>query len=182
MKEEKQTENLTHELPVDSAPAEEIASQEEAARNASAPAEEPSASEALTLKAASETERKKTYRTGSKIAAFVFFTITLVVFVFYQVFSVMFLYTPFANSPENLGEAIGAIFGYIFGFVITIIFGVAQLPENIVSIILFKRLLGKSDKKWQNVLFRVFFILSIVMLAVTILSFVLFVVVISAAH
>ena len=118
------------------------------------------------------------YTTGSKIAAFIFFIITLVVFILYEVFCANFLYAPFANSPENLGEAISAIFGYMFGLVITLIFGIVQLPENIISIILFSRLRGKSNKKWENVLFTVFFALSIVMLVATILSFALFVAVI----
>ena len=122
----------------------------------------------------------KQYSTGTKIAAFIFFAITLAVFIFYEIFSITFLYSPFANSPENLGEAIAVIFGYTFGLVITIIFGIAQLPENIISIILFARLRGKSNKKWENVLFTVFFALSIAMLAIMILSFALFMLVIAA--
>ena len=112
---------------------------------------------------------------GSKIAAFFFFAVTVTIFALYQYCSAVFLYAPIASSPGNLGEAIAAIFGYLFGFVLALVFGVAQLPGNIVSIILFKRLRGRSDKKWENVLFTVGFILSILMLVVTLLSFALFI-------
>ena len=126
------------------------------------------------LKKSSEQERFKTYKTGTKVAAFLFFLITLAVFVVYMIFATEFLFKIFASKPENFGEAIGAIFGGIFGLVMTFIFGVAQLPENIIAIILFKRLRGRSDKKWENVLFTVMFALSIVMLLVMILTIVLF--------
>ena len=122
------------------------------------------------------------YKTKTKIAAFFFFAITLAVFVLYEYFSAVMLYAPIASSPGNFGEALAAIFGYLFGFIITLIFGVVQLPENIISIILFKRLRGKSCKKWENILFTVCFALSIVMLIVTLLSFALFVGVISLNH
>ena len=117
---------------------------------------------------------KKTYKTGTKIAAFVFFLITAGIFAIYEYLSFTLLYLPLVESIDNFGEAIAAIFGYIFGLIYTIVFAIAQLPANIISIILFKRIRGKSDKKWENALFTVFFALSIVMLLVTILSTVLF--------
>ena len=117
---------------------------------------------------------KHAYRTGTKIAAFVFFLITAAIFTLYEYFAFTFLYLPLMESIDNLGEAIAAIFGYIFGLIYTIIFAIAQLPANIISIILFKRLRGKSDKKWENVLFTVFFALSIVTLLVTVISTLLF--------
>ena len=123
---------------------------------------------------ASAEERKKTYKTGTKIAAFVFFLITAGIFALYEYFAFTFLYLPLMQSIDNLGEAIATIFGYIFGLIYTIIFAIAQLPANIIAIILFKRIRGKSDKKWENVLFTVFFALSIVMLIVTVLSMALF--------
>ncbi len=128
---------------------------------------------------AAEEPLRKSYKTGTKVAAFIFFIITLAVFVVYEIFSVEFLYMPFAEHIDNVGEAIAAIFGYLFGLVMTFIFGLAQLPENIISIILFSRLRGKSDKKWENVLFTVMFALSIVMLLVMILSFALFLIIIA---
>ena len=136
--------------------------------------ETPSSEEQQTNVAAKNSAEEpccRSYKTGTKVAAFIFFIITLAVFVVYEIFSVEFLYMPFAEHIDNLGEAIAAIFGYIFGLIMTFIFGLAQLPENIISIILFKRLRGKSDKKWENVLFTVMFALSIVMLLVMILSF-----------
>ena len=119
---------------------------------------------------------KRTYRTGTKIAAFIFFVITLGVFIFYEIFAYEFLFNIFAKGPDakDFGEAVGAIFGGIFGLIMTFIFGAAQLPENIISIILFARLRGRSDKNWENVLFTVMFALSIVLLAVMILTFALF--------
>jgi len=116
----------------------------------------------------------KSYRTGTKIAAFIFFIITAGIFVLYEYFAFTFLYLPLMESIDNIGEAFAAIFAYIFGLIYTLIFAVAQLPANIVTIILFKRLRGKSDKKWENVLFTVFFALSIVMLLVTVISTLLF--------
>lgn len=119
---------------------------------------------------------KRTYRTGTKIAAFIFFVITLGVFIVYEIFAYEFLFNIFAKGPDakDFGEAMGAIFGGIFGLIMTFIFGAAQLPENIISIILFARLRGRSDKNWENVLFTVMFALSIVLLAVMILTFALF--------
>ena len=137
------------------------------------PSDKPSP-ETERLKSASEAERKKTYKTGTTVAAFIFFVITLAVFIVYEVFANNFLFKIFATKIDNFGEAIGAIFGGIFGLIMTFIFGAAQLPENIISIILFGRLRGRSDKKWENVLFTVFFALSIVMLLVMILTIVLF--------
>lgn len=117
---------------------------------------------------------QRTYRTGTKIAAFIFFLITAGIFAIYEYLSFSFLYLPLLESIDNFGEAIAAIFGYIFGLIYTIVFAVAQIPANITAIILFKRLRGRSDKPWENVLFTVMFALSIVMLLVTILSTVLF--------
>ena len=117
---------------------------------------------------------QRTYRTGTKIAAFFFFLVTAGIFAVYEYLSFTFLYLPLVNSLESFAEAIGAIFGYIFGLIYTLIFAGAQLPANIVAIILFKRLRGRSDKKWENTLFTVFFALSIVLLLITILSTVLF--------
>ncbi|MBO4472895.1 MAG: hypothetical protein J5765_03710 [Clostridia bacterium] len=116
----------------------------------------------------------KSYRTGTKIAAFIFFIITAGIFALYEYLAFTFLYLPLMESIDNLGEAFAAIFAYIFGLIYTLIFAVAQLPANIVTIILFKRLRGKSDKKWENVLFTVFFALAIVMLLVTVISTLLF--------
>lgn len=116
----------------------------------------------------------KSYRTGTKVAAFIFFIITAGIFALYEYFAFTFLYLPLMESIDNIGEAFAAIFAYIFGLIYTLIFAVAQLPANIVTIILFKRLRGKSDKKWENVLFTVFFALSIVMLLVTVISTLLF--------
>lgn len=113
---------------------------------------------------------KRTYRTGTKIAAFIFFLITAAIFALYELLAFKFLYLPLMSSIDNIGEAFAAIFAYIFGLIYTLVFAVAQLPTNIVSIILFKRIRGKSDKKWENVLFTVFFALSIVMLLITVLS------------
>jgi len=117
---------------------------------------------------------KKNYRTGTKIAAFIFFVITAGIFALYEFFAFSFLYLPLLESIDNIGEAFAAIFAYIFGLIYTLVFAIAQLPANIISIILFKRLRGKSDKKWENVLFTVFFALSIVMLLVTVISTLLF--------
>ena len=117
---------------------------------------------------------QRTYRTGTKISAFFFFLITAGIFAVYEYLSFSFLYLPLINSVEGFAEAIGAIFGYIFGLIYTLVFAGAQLPANIVAIILFKRLRGRSDKKWENTLFTVFFALSIVLLLITILSTVLF--------
>lgn len=121
-----------------------------------------------------EEKPKRAYRTGTKIAAFIFFFITLAVFTIYEVFASEFLFKIFATKAESFGDAMGAIFGGIFGLIMTFIFGAAQLPENIISIILFGRIRGKSEKKWENVLFTVFFALSIVMLLAMILTLVLF--------
>ena len=134
----------------------------------------PASEETEALKAASEAERKKTYKTGSKVAAFIFFFITLGVFAVYEFCASTFLYSPLINGINDFGEAIAAVFGYSIGLVFTMIFGVAQLPENIISIILFKRLRGKSDKKWENRLFTVMFALSIVMLLLMIITIGLF--------
>ena len=143
--------------------------------------EDPAHTNAEALQAASEQEKKKLYKTGSLVAAMIFFVITLVIFGFYEFFCFTFLYGPLIHSPESFGEAIAAVFGYIYGFVITIIFGLAQIPANITAIILTSRLRGKSDKKGVNVFFNVLFALSIVMLVVMILSIGLFLAIVSAS-
>ena len=130
------------------------------------------------LRKASEAERKRTYKPGSKVAAFIFFFITVAIFAIYEYLAVTFLYMPFIHSINDLGEAIAAIFGYTFGLVFTMIFGAAQLPGNIIAIILFSRIRGRSDKKWENTLFTVFFALSIVMLILMILTIGLFFIII----
>ena len=112
----------------------------------------------------------KPYRTGTVVAAFIFFAITLTVFIFYEVFAISFLYVPFANGIDNIGEAIAAIFGYTFGLAITLAFGVAQLPENIISIILFNRIRRRATTKGKRITYTVFFALSIVMLLVMLLT------------
>ena len=127
----------------------------------------------------SEDKKQKEYSTGTKISAFLFLAITLVVFILYVKFAYTFLFQPILESIHDFGEAIAAIFGYLFGFILTLGFGIAQLPENIISIILFRRLRGKSCYAWENVLFTVCFILSLVMLLVTILSFLAFIAVIA---
>ena len=176
------------ELPAEeSLPEQDEATTEPALTNEGAPETSPEAETEISAEVPSEapaeeaapapSPKTKEYKTRSKITAFIFFAITLAVFVAYETFCVKFLYLPFANAPGSLSEAIGAIFGYVFGLIITFIFGIVQLPENIISIILFKRLRGKSDKPWENTLFTVFFALSLVMLLATILSFALFLVV-----
>jgi len=115
-------------------------------------------------------KKERTYRTGTKIAAFFFFILTVAIFSLYEFFAISYLYMPFANGVKSISEAIAAIFGYAFGLVITLIFGVAQLPENIISIILFKRLRGQSDKNWENKLFSICRILSILMLLIMLLT------------
>lgn len=152
----------------------ELIDPEEAEQDPALPAEDNAQTDVAALKAASEQEKKKLYKTGSLVAALIFFTITLVIFGFYEYFCFYFLYGPLINSPGSFGEAIAAVFGYIFGLAITIIFGVAQIPANITAIILTSRLRGKSDKKGVNVFFNVLFALSIVMLVVMVLSIVLF--------
>ena len=142
------------EIPEEATPAEETAP----ARRKKAPAE----------------PLQRTYKTGTKIAAFIFFVITAGIFVIYEYLAFSFLYLPLLESIDSFAEAIGAIFGYIFGLIYTLVFAGLQLPANIAAIILFKRIRGKSDKAWENVLFTVLFILTIVMLVVTILSTVLF--------
>ena len=112
----------------------------------------------------------KTYGMGTVIAGFIFFAITVCVFALYEYFAITFLYMPFANEVENIGEAIAVIFGYTFGLIITIIFGVAQLPENIISIILFKRMRRGADTKGKRIAYTVFYALSIVMLIVMLLT------------
>lgn len=156
---------------------------EDMPEQAPVPAEEPAPTpvDASTeeLKAASEAERKKTYKTGSKVAAFIFFFITLGVFAVYEYCATVFLYAPIINGIHDFGEAIAAIFGYSIGLVFTMIFGAAQLPENIISIILFKRLRGKSDKKWENRLFTAMFALSIVMLLLMVITLALFFIIVN---
>ena len=148
---------------------------EDLPEQAPAPAEDATAD----LKAASEAERKKTYKPGSKVAAFVFFFITLAVFIVYEYCATVFLYSPIINGVHDFGEAIAAVFGYSIGLVFTMIFGAAQLPENIISIILFKRLRGKSDKKWENRLFTAMFALSIVMLLLMVITLALFFIIVN---
>ncbi len=149
---------------------------EEVPEQAPAPADD----ETEALKAASEAERKKTYKTGSKVAAFIFFFVTLAVFAAYEYCATLFLYGPLINGVHDFGEAIAAIFGYSIGLAFTMIFGAAQLPENIISIILFKRLRGKSDKKWENRLFTAMFALSIVMLLLMIITLALFFIIVGS--
>ena len=124
-------------------------------------------------------QEKKGCSTGTMIASIVFFAITLVVFVLYEFFSIKFLYDPLINSPGDLGEAIAAVFGYVFGLVMTIIFGIAQLPENIISIILTNRVRFYAENKGKRIVFTILYALSIVMLLVTLLSFALFVLMIA---
>ena len=160
--------DVTEETDLDKSPV--------AKEGASVPSEETDAPTHTASRPIQPTEEKpvRTYKTSTKVAAFIFFFITLAVFTIYEVFASEFLFKIFATKAESFGDAVGAIFGGIFGLIMTFIFGAAQLPENIISIILFGRIRGKSDKKWENVLFTVFFALSIVMLLVMILTLVLF--------
>lgn len=121
-------------------------------------------------------EKRKTYGSGSIVSGFIFFSFTVTVFVLYVIFSISVLYAPLLDSPENLGEAIASIFGYLIGLIVTFGFAIAQLPENIVSIILFQRLRTRAEKKGSKVLYTVFFALSICMLALTVLSLLIFLV------
>ena len=122
--------------------------------------------------AAKEPEARKpakVYGTGTAIAAFIFFAITACVFIVYEYFAITFLYMPFANGVNDIGEAIAAIFGYTFGLVITIIFGVAQLPENIIAIALFRRVRSCATGG-KRILYTVFLAISIAMLVLMILT------------
>ena len=130
--------------------------------------------EGVSLQEISEAERKRTYKTGSKVAAFIFFAIAFVAFAICEYFATIFLYTPLIKGVHDFGEAIAAIFGFTFGLVITGICGVAQLPFNIVSIVLFARLRGKSDKKWENRLFTAMLVISIVTLVLLVVTFAAF--------
>ena len=111
----------------------------------------------------------KVYGTGTAVAAFIFFAITTCVFAVYEYFAITFLYAPFANGVHDIGEAIAAIFGYTFGLVITIIFGIAQLPENIIAIVLFKRVRSCASGG-KRILYTVFYALSIAMLILMLLT------------
>ena len=122
------------------------------------------------LQRISNAQVKKTCGTGSKVAAYIFFGITVAVFAFYLFLSITILYAPLLNSPENLGEAIGETFAYLFGLILTFGFAILQLPENIVSIILFSRLTGRTYKKGERAVYIVFLVLSILMLVITVLS------------
>ena len=135
-------------------------SSEESAVEASAPALPPEKPQ----------KQPRQYGKGTAIAAFIFFAITACVFAFYEYFAITFLYMPFANGVNDIGEAIAAIFGYTFGLVITIIFGIAQLPENIIAISLFKRVRKCAPTKASKVVYTVFYALSIVMLLVMLLT------------
>ena len=126
--------------------------------------------EPVAKEAESAGKKVKVYGTGTAIAAFIFFAITLAVFVLYEYFAITFLYAPFANEVNNVGEAIAIVFGYTYGLVITIIFGLAQIPENIISIILFNRVRKCASSKAKKVVYTVFYALSIVMLIVMILT------------
>ncbi len=111
----------------------------------------------------------KVYGTGTAVAAFIFFAITAVVFVIYEYLAFTFLYSPFVNGVHDFGEAITAVFGYTFGLIITVAFGIAQLPENIIAIVLFKRVRSCASGR-KRVLYTVFFALSIVMLLLMLLT------------
>ena len=136
--------------------------------------------EPVAKEAESAGKKPKVYGTGTAVAAFIFFAITLAVFVIYEYFAFTFLYAPFANQVDNLGEAIAVIFGYTFGLVITIGFGIAQIPENIIAIILFNRVRKCADGKAKKVVYTVFYALSIVMLIVMILTIGIFFAIIGA--
>ncbi len=141
----------------------------------------PTEEDASALKEASETERKKAYKTGSKVAAFIVFFITLCLFAVCEYYASVFLYLPMIKGAHDFGEAIAAVFGATIGLVFTAIFGIAQLPFNIASIVLFARLRGKSDKKRENRLFTALLIISVVMLVIMVLTFAVFLIS-GAAH
>ena len=143
------TEDDAKDLAAEEAPTEEAPAEE----SAEPPAKQP-----------------KLYGRGTAIAGFIFFAITACVFAFYEYFAITFLYMPFANGINDIGEAIAAIFGYTFGLAITLAFGVAQLPENIISIILFNRIRRRATTKGKRITYTVFFALSIVMLLVMLLT------------
>ena len=153
------TEDDAKDLAAEEAPTEEAPAEE----SAEPPAKQP-----------------KLYGRGTAIAGFIFFAITACVFAFYEYFAITFLYMPFANGINDIGEAIAAIFGYTFGLVITIIFGIAQLPENIISIILFNRVRKCADVGVKKVIYTIFYALSIVMLLVMILTLATFFAIIGA--
>ena len=122
------------------------------------------------LKAASEEEKRKTYRTGSAVTAFILFAITAVIFAFFITFVLHFLIEPLREKANDLGEAIAIVFVLPIGIAATIVTAIVQLPENIASLIMFNRLRHRSDKKKQRVLFTVFFAISIVMLILAIVT------------
>ena len=126
------------------------------------------------LKKASAMEMRKTYGTGTKVTAFIFFTLTTIVFAFYLFFAITILYTPLFSTTNSLAEALAEVFVYLFGLIITFAFAVLQLPENIISLILFGRLRRRSDRKAERIVFTVFFALTLVMLLITVLSLAIF--------
>lgn len=122
------------------------------------------------LKAASEAEKRKTYRTGSAVTAFVLFAVTAVIFAVFITFVLYFLVGPLRERADDLGEALAIIFVLPIGIAATIVAALVQLPVNIATIIMFNRLRHRADKKKQRVLFTVFFAIAIVMLILAIVT------------
>ena len=182
---EKDLESIDEITSVEEAPTEEAVPQVEAAPAEEAPVSEGTVpTESATLEEVvpeAESEQapacKSCGKKTSRFGAFFYFAVTLAVFIAYEVFCAVNLYAP-AASAGSLKEGIQSVFGYLFGFFVTIFFGLIQLPENVISNILFKRLKKEAETDGERTLFTVFRALTLAMFFITLISLLLYIAVI----
>ena len=121
--------------------------------------------ETVSFEEISEKERKKALGGGSKVAAFIFFAIAALVFGFFLVTSAVFLDELFSSTgAKDPGEALGSVITIIFTAPFMFFSAVPCLLFTIIATRLLRRIQGSSDNEKVNVTFKVFLIISRVML------------------
>ena len=127
--------------------------------------EEISENETTSFEKVSEKERKKALGGGSKVAAFIFFAIAALVFGFFLVMSAAFLDELFSSTgTKDPGEALGSVIAIIFTAPFMFFSAAPSLLFTIIATRLLRRIQGSSDNEKVNVTFKVFLIISRVML------------------
>ena len=107
-------------------------------------------------------KKERRYSGKTLFFALFFFVLTIGCFLFYALAGGTFLYNLLVTLKEkSVDKTVAGIFGTILALPFMIIFGIAQFPTNIISMILLKRVAGKANARWKNVLFGIFYGLSI---------------------
>ena len=109
-----------------------------------------------------EPKVEKQVGTGSIVAAFIVFAISLLIFAVFVISSSAFLSELFKSSRAGaLGEALGAIITIIFASPFVIISAIPSFLFTLLSFLLFRRIQGGAASRAGNIAFRVFYGISL---------------------